>query len=177
MDSLPETIYCGTARTVPVTKTTGVQDEISRLAIETSVLELVLSQCAECPGVRYIAIGPSACGWHIIIHVVTDLPIKDALRHEAALQARMQTALSAPQAAQFVVFVYANTELCPYAKYAPEGMKSPSNGSESADTAHTEDRMATRKGVPKRDGSGKGCRANRGRGGCKTTRRTGRGKR
>jgi hypothetical protein len=30
------------------------------------------------------------------------------------------------------------------------------------------------KGVPKRDGSGKGVRANRGRGGCKTTRATGR---
>ena len=34
--------------------------------------------------------------------------------------------------------------------------------------------MAT-KGVPKRDGSGRGVRANRGRGGCKTTRSTGRG--
>jgi len=30
------------------------------------------------------------------------------------------------------------------------------------------------KGVPKRDGSGRGVRANRGRGGCKTTRTTGR---
>ena len=29
------------------------------------------------------------------------------------------------------------------------------------------------KGTPKRDGSGRGTRANRGRGGCKTTRRTG----
>jgi hypothetical protein len=32
------------------------------------------------------------------------------------------------------------------------------------------------KGKPKKDGSGKGTRANRGRGGCKTTRRTGRGR-
>jgi hypothetical protein len=32
-----------------------------------------------------------------------------------------------------------------------------------------------RKGVPKRDGSGRGTRANRGRGGCSPTRRTGRG--
>ena len=31
------------------------------------------------------------------------------------------------------------------------------------------------KGVPKRDGSGRGVRANRGRGGCKVTRSTGRG--
>lgn len=31
------------------------------------------------------------------------------------------------------------------------------------------------KGVPKRDGSGKGVRANKGRGGCATTRRTGKG--
>lgn len=30
------------------------------------------------------------------------------------------------------------------------------------------------KGIPKRDGSGKGTRANQGRGGCKTTRKTGR---
>jgi hypothetical protein len=30
------------------------------------------------------------------------------------------------------------------------------------------------KGRPKRDGSGKGTRANRGRGGCKTTRKSGR---
>lgn len=34
--------------------------------------------------------------------------------------------------------------------------------------------MAT-KGVPRRDGSGRGVRANRGRGGCKSTRATGRG--
>ena len=34
-----------------------------------------------------------------------------------------------------------------------------------------------RKGVPKRDGSGRGVRANQGRGGCKTTRKTGRGRR
>jgi hypothetical protein len=32
-----------------------------------------------------------------------------------------------------------------------------------------------RKGVPKRDGSGRGVRANRGRGGCKKTRSKGRG--
>ena len=32
------------------------------------------------------------------------------------------------------------------------------------------------KGKPKKDGSGKGTRANRGRGGCKTTRKTGRGR-
>jgi len=31
-------------------------------------------------------------------------------------------------------------------------------------------------GTPKRDGSGNGKRANRGRGGCKTTRKTGQGK-
>lgn len=34
-----------------------------------------------------------------------------------------------------------------------------------------------RKGIPKRDGSGKGVRANRGRGGCKTTQRIGKGRR
>lgn len=33
------------------------------------------------------------------------------------------------------------------------------------------------RGVPRRDGSGRGTRANRGRGGCKSTRRTGRGRR
>jgi len=33
------------------------------------------------------------------------------------------------------------------------------------------------KGVPKRNGSGRGRRTNRGRGGCSTTRRTGRGRR
>lgn len=33
-----------------------------------------------------------------------------------------------------------------------------------------------KKGVPKRDGSGQGTRANRGRGGCKNTRKTGRGR-
>ena len=32
------------------------------------------------------------------------------------------------------------------------------------------------KGTPKRDRSGSGIRANRGRGGCKTTRKTGRGR-
>jgi hypothetical protein len=32
------------------------------------------------------------------------------------------------------------------------------------------------KGVPKKDGSGRGVRANRGRGGCKTTRKVGRGR-
>jgi len=36
--------------------------------------------------------------------------------------------------------------------------------------------MATKRGTPKRDSSGKGTRANRGRAGCKTTRSTGRGK-
>jgi len=33
-----------------------------------------------------------------------------------------------------------------------------------------------KKGTPKRDGSGKGTRANRGRGGCSPTRSTGRGR-
>lgn len=33
-----------------------------------------------------------------------------------------------------------------------------------------------KKGVPRRDGSGRGRRANRGRGGCKVTRQTGRGR-
>ena len=33
------------------------------------------------------------------------------------------------------------------------------------------------RGVPKRNGSGRGRRANRGRGGCAKTRRTGRGRR
>ncbi len=33
-----------------------------------------------------------------------------------------------------------------------------------------------KKGVPKKDGSGKGNRANKGRGGCKDTSKTGRGK-
>jgi len=32
------------------------------------------------------------------------------------------------------------------------------------------------KGKPRRDGSGRGIRANRGRGGCSKTRRTGRGR-
>jgi len=32
-----------------------------------------------------------------------------------------------------------------------------------------------KKGVPKRDGSGEGRRANRGRGGCSPTRKTGKG--
>jgi hypothetical protein len=31
-------------------------------------------------------------------------------------------------------------------------------------------------GVPKHDGSGKGTRGNQGRGGCKTTRKTGKGR-
>jgi len=35
--------------------------------------------------------------------------------------------------------------------------------------------MATKKGTPRRDGSGRGTRANRGRGGCVTTQSTGRG--
>lgn len=34
-----------------------------------------------------------------------------------------------------------------------------------------------RKGVPRRDGSGRGVRANRGRGGCARTRKAGRGRR
>ena len=34
-----------------------------------------------------------------------------------------------------------------------------------------------KQGVPKRDGSGRGIRANRGRGGCKPTRSTGGGRR
>jgi len=34
-----------------------------------------------------------------------------------------------------------------------------------------------RKGVPKQNGSGRGVRLNRGRGGCKTTRQVGRGMR
>lgn len=33
-----------------------------------------------------------------------------------------------------------------------------------------------RKGIPRRDGSGKGIRANRGRGGCAKTRKIGRGR-
>jgi len=33
-----------------------------------------------------------------------------------------------------------------------------------------------KKGVPRRDGSGRGTRSNRGRGGCSTTRSTGRGR-
>ena len=37
--------------------------------------------------------------------------------------------------------------------------------------------MATaKKGTPKRDGSGRGTRANRGRGGCKTTKSSGQGR-
>jgi len=36
--------------------------------------------------------------------------------------------------------------------------------------------VKTRRGTPRRDGSGRGTRANRGRGGCSPTRRTGRGK-
>lgn len=39
-----------------------------------------------------------------------------------------------------------------------------------------EKNMSVKKGVPKRDGSGKGARNNQGRGGCATTRRTGRGR-
>ena len=35
----------------------------------------------------------------------------------------------------------------------------------------------TTKGTPKRDGSGKGIRANKGRGGCKTTQKVGKGRR
>lgn len=33
-----------------------------------------------------------------------------------------------------------------------------------------------KQGVPKRDGSGKGRRSNQGRGGCKTTQKTGKGR-
>lgn len=33
-----------------------------------------------------------------------------------------------------------------------------------------------KKGTPKRDGSGRGMRANQGRGGCQTTRKSGRGR-
>lgn len=33
-----------------------------------------------------------------------------------------------------------------------------------------------KKGVPKKDGSGQGTRNNRGRGGCKVTKKTGKGK-
>jgi len=33
-----------------------------------------------------------------------------------------------------------------------------------------------KKETPKKDGSGKGTRANKGRGGCKTTRKTGKGR-
>jgi len=36
--------------------------------------------------------------------------------------------------------------------------------------------MSNTRGVPKRDGSGRGTRTNQGRGGCTTTRRTGNGK-
>jgi len=36
--------------------------------------------------------------------------------------------------------------------------------------------MRSKKGVPKRDGSGRGTRANEGRGGCTTTRSKGRGR-
>ena len=39
-----------------------------------------------------------------------------------------------------------------------------------------EETMATKKGVPKKDGSGKGKRLNKGRGGCKTTKKSGGGK-
>ena len=33
-----------------------------------------------------------------------------------------------------------------------------------------------KKGTPRKDGSGKGSRANKGRGGCKTTKKTGKGR-
>ena len=36
--------------------------------------------------------------------------------------------------------------------------------------------MASKAGVPKRDGSGRGNRSNAGRGGCKTPRKTGQGR-
>lgn len=35
---------------------------------------------------------------------------------------------------------------------------------------------ASKKGTPKRDGSGRGVRGNRGRGGCRTTRNNGKGR-
>ena len=37
-------------------------------------------------------------------------------------------------------------------------------------------RKTTSRGTPKRDGSGGGTRKNRGRGGCKTTKKTGQGR-
>ena len=40
----------------------------------------------------------------------------------------------------------------------------------------TEEASEMAKGRPKRDGSGKGRRGNKGRGGCKSTRKTGRGR-
>lgn len=36
--------------------------------------------------------------------------------------------------------------------------------------------MATKKGVPKKNGSGRGVRANKGRGGCSPTQRSGKGR-
>ena len=36
--------------------------------------------------------------------------------------------------------------------------------------------LKMRKGIPKRDGSGRGLRLNKGRGGCEKTRKTGRGR-
>lgn len=36
--------------------------------------------------------------------------------------------------------------------------------------------IMAKKGVPKKDGSGKGARANRGRGGCSVTKKNGQGK-
>lgn len=36
--------------------------------------------------------------------------------------------------------------------------------------------MAVKKGVPKKDGSGRGKRLNQGRGGCKTTKKVGQGR-
>lgn len=36
--------------------------------------------------------------------------------------------------------------------------------------------VAMARGVPKKDGSGRGRRANKGRGGCKSTRKTGKGR-
>jgi len=37
--------------------------------------------------------------------------------------------------------------------------------------------MAVKKGTPKKDGSGRGSRVNRGRGGCTTTKKIGQGRR
>ena len=43
--------------------------------------------------------------------------------------------------------------------------------------AQEKEEIIAKRGVPKRDGSGRGVRANRGRGGCKQTQRVGKGRR